>query len=194
MKFFDLFVYILIFFVLFFLFYYLFSFFYDDSGFSDVYGVYVSKTNLPSFLANSIEVEFIDNGKKVVVFLGRSNSLLKVYMNGLYFRSFIYTNYISNFDIFITNYKFFELLRSKKNDVFFIEFWDKGVDKECYLQFNNFKDNVRFSYRYDPLLLNKTKILRLYLYLYSDNKGYNFSVKNIYIKRISLKLNLLKKN
>jgi hypothetical protein len=194
MKYFDLFVYILIFFVLFFLFYYLFSFFYDDSGFSDVYGVYVSKTNLPSFLANSIEVEFIDNGKKVVVFLGRSNSLLKVYMDGLYFRSFIYTNYISNFDIFIANYKFFKLLRSKKNDVFFIEFWDKGLDKKCYLQFNNFKDNVRFSYRYDPLLLNKNKILRLHLYLYSDNKGYNFFVKNIYIKRISLKLNLLKKN
>jgi len=187
----DFFVLFVILAFLFSIFFYFQNFFYRDSFYS--YGKYVCKTSLPSFLGNSIRVDLNYGGRDLEIFLGRSESVLHLYKEYLHFKSFIYTRYVSNFDIFFTNFYVFQLLRKDSllglDKVILIEFFSENSD--AFLTIGGVRKKMLSYYTYGPYLLNNTKILKFSLILRSLEGEESFA-KNIYIKNVFLKLTLKK--
>ncbi|MFN3246259.1 MAG: hypothetical protein ACK42K_06130 [Leptonema sp. (in: bacteria)] len=156
----------------------------------DFYGIYEIKTNLPSFLGNSLSIKVCYGEKEYKIFLGRVWANMKLEKENFYLQAKIFLNYISNFDILFLNKDLFKYLRNTR-DTIDIEIQNSN----CFIYFKNQKVMPKCYFRIKKNFFSNTKFVDVNAILYEDleSKGIFNLTKKIYIEQINLNINLVKK-
>ncbi|MCX7758042.1 MAG: hypothetical protein N2169_00285 [bacterium] len=151
------------------------------------YGVYESKSFLPTFNGNSIQLILNDNGNRINVFLGRSVSKMVIEKDYVNIKIGIYLRYISNFQLLFYNFELFKYFLNSDEK---IDIEIKNGNSWVFYggEVLQFLSNVNLQ-KYD--IMNKN-FIRLIASVYSNDKGILIFKKKIYIERIYMRLNFLK--
>lgn len=151
-------------------------------------GVYKNNTNFPSFRGNYIALEMVyEKEKKIKVFLGKSFSEIIFKKSTFSFKIVIYLNSFNNFDLLFYNWKLFKKLLQSDSELT-IEI----TNEHAWLVYNLNHYNLDYYLCFRNIRLLNTAYLVLEASFYPTNKGLISLDKNLYIKEIDLKINLLR--